>query len=251
MGADYRIGEYFTGDNTQRENPYFLFIDEFHSSHLLTLNYDSLLEILLFHMKRWKPDDGYGIDIVTEQQTLALPYQLPDRSRNLVLHLHGTFCVYPVEFYLEKDGTNSIEWIKNLDKPRYVFDPDSLTHRFFPYRRILPGPSYSFPYERVIAPVPDKAQELKRDFIQSVYRRAVSLIEKYDPVIAIGYRFSEYDSSSYRPLLQLISNLSKRLFVISPSADEIANRIEVNYDLRTVPIALTFAGWASNGFVLS
>jgi hypothetical protein len=248
MGADYYFGGQFTNENENIENPYNQFLQKFRDSHFITFNYDSLLEILLFHKKRWKPDDGYGINVHTEIR----PFELPKHSNNLVLHLHGSFCVNSVEVYFEKDRTSLIEWMKPLEKPQYVFDPHSITHRFSPYERIH-SRSYRDPFKRVIAPIPDKAKNINcSSFVVAVYKKAIFLIKQCDTIVSIGYRFGEQDVSSYESILKALSgsNKSKRLIVISPDAKEIVSRIKKDYHFEIIPLELTFGGWASKGFRL-
>ncbi|MBN1696704.1 MAG: SIR2 family protein [Spirochaetales bacterium] len=248
MEADYYIGGYFTNPYNDHSNkPYHMFLENFRDSHFLTFNYDSLLEMMLFMQKRWKPDDGFGIGVITDQKYLVKPIELPEKTSNLVLHLHGTLCVYQIEFYLEKDEKNKIEWIKHPEKPRYAFDPDSITDRFFPYRNLSQGPAYIHPRERVIAPVPDKAKDRDKEFIRSIEDKAISLIEKCNTLVAIGYSFSEHDFSSYQKLL---NSFDKTLIIITPDADTIKTKLQKHFNFNIITLNYTFAEWASHGFVL-
>jgi hypothetical protein len=40
---------------------------------------------------RWRPDDGFGVRLRIDLP--PCPPDLPHRSRNFVLHLHGSLCV--------------------------------------------------------------------------------------------------------------------------------------------------------------
>src|SRR5262245_58166753 len=61
MGADYFLGMGLCCG--QVTNSYLTFLERFRDSHFLTFNYDSLVEILLFHLRRWRPEDGYGMSV--------------------------------------------------------------------------------------------------------------------------------------------------------------------------------------------
>lgn len=248
MEADYYIGQEFTKDATEPGNPYWHFLEHFPDSHFLTFNYDCLVEMLLFRLGRWRPDDGYGVPVRAELEDLITRPALPEKSKNFVLHLHGTFCVYPIEFYLRQDNRGSIEWITPVEPAQFVFDPDSVAHRFFPFRRILPGPSYEYPPQRVIAPIPNKAPELTREFIQGTYAAALDQLKRGDTVVAIGYRFSRYDRESYDRILKTITERSLRLVIVSPSASQIAANLESELRIRSTPLPIGFKNWAEIGF---
>ena len=250
MEADNYIGQELTTKSISPISPYRLLLEHFPNSHFLTFNYDALLEMLLFSLGRWRPDYGYGIPVHAELENLVAKPTLPEKSNNLVLHLHGTFCVYPAEFYLKQNGRSFIEWITPLYPPQFMFDPDSIVHRFFPFRRAFPCPSYEYPYQRVIAPMPSKAPELTRPFIKSTYTAALDHVARADTAVAIGYRFGEYDIESYKPILRTIADRSLRLVIVSPSANIIAASLKYGFGIRSTPIAIGFRDWALRGFPL-
>ncbi len=143
MQADYYLTERLAAEDSR--NSYRTFLDHFPASHFLTFNYDSLIEILLFAAKRWRPEDGYGVPVDARLEAIQTP---PPRvsSQNLVLHLHGSFCVYASEFFVNwtSSGRSHTGVIEHRDTPLFRFDPDSITHRFFPYRREPPDQSYNY-----------------------------------------------------------------------------------------------------------
>lgn len=128
MSADYWIGKELTREGAL--NIYSKFFDRFDSSDFITFNYDSLIEIFLYHRNHWCPDDGYGVTVVTSDSDR--PVERPG-STSLVLHLHGTFCLYMSDHeFIDRTGEGTA-WYETLDPPRYNFDPYRIAKRFRPY----------------------------------------------------------------------------------------------------------------------
>ena len=158
---------------------------------------------------------------------------------------------YPSEFEKRREPGEAITWLHPLGRPRYGFDADSITTLYFPpYRRAMFNTGYVPIKERVIAPIPDKAQELKLPFISETYRRACSLVRESGTVVAIGYSFNHYDAASYGRILQsLTESLERELIVVSPDASEPATRIRHEYPhLRVTPLEITLKGSAADSF---
>lgn len=227
---------------------YSQFFDNFPSSHFVTFNYDSLPECFLVRRKRWYPHDGYGFPI-------GVGYRISNlSSMNLILHLHGSLCVYESSFdWDQHDGTM---WMKKRKSPLFRFDPGSIGSRFPMNSRAGqslgdPISSQDIPH-RIIAPVPSKAKVLKEEFIQKSYEKALDLISQSKRVITIGYAFNELDRASYDPILrQMCCTENISLIIIDPNAHEIVNRIKTEYSsLRITPIPYTLAQWASFEFPL-
>lgn len=139
------------------------------------------------------------------------------------------------------------------EKPLYAFDPDSISHCFPRYRRVMSQTGRVAIEERVIAPVPDKSEGLKQSFIRQSYERAVPLVRQTGNLIVIGYSFNPYDRVSYNPVLQALSQSSEReLVVVSPQAGELARRLSVEYPgIKIQPVAKTFGEWAADSFRVS
>jgi len=104
--------------------------------------------------------------------------------------------------------------------------------------------------ERVIAPVPDKAEGLKEPFIRDTCREACSRVRASGSLVAIGYSFNRHDAQSYRPILQSLAESGERkLIVVCPEASVLAARIRYEYPhLRVTPIEKTLKCWASDSF---
>lgn len=106
------------------------------------------------------------------------------------------------------------------------------------------------PGEQVIAPIPDKSEDLKQAFIQKSYSVALPFIRKTGVLVAVGYSFNPYDRVSYHRILEALGQSKERtLFLVSPEAKEVAKRISNEYlNLRVKPIEKTFSEWATDSF---
>jgi hypothetical protein len=273
--ADY----YFIPELRKRNNIYKDFIKKFQNSQFLTFNYDCLVESLLFNLKKWYPHDGYGLnlqveinelltsddsadvdeifkpmqeDLKTNSKKLSSDYLLKQKTKNLVIHLHGSFYIYSCEAYLSPTSTtnNVIESELKLMEPEYYFDPDVVTMHFYPYGRVRPNEGYELPEKRVIAPIPDKAAKLNQPFITEMYKKAKQLIA--DNIIAIGYDFNKNDEGSYKPLLERLTQNNGYLYIICPNANKVAKRLQQQFSKITIcAINSTFSEWGYNGFELN
>ncbi len=247
MRADFYLGESLAVRDSP--NSYRTFLERFAESHFLTFNYDALIEILLFALKRWCPKDGYGVPV--EAPLDAEPADLLLRSQSLVLHLHGTLYVYPSEFTVSWTETHRSHTglLKPRATPEFRFDPDATSLLFSPYRRVSPDHSYRYPDQRIIAPVPDKAEGLRATFIRAVHLRAIELASRATRVVSIGYSFNPYDRASYDRFLQTLASRNARVVLVTPDANAIARRLEENYPLiEWAAKPLTFREWVSRGF---
>ena len=247
MEADYYLASALAGANGS--NCYRRFFEAFAGLHFLTFNYDSLPEICLFQKRQWFPDDGYGVPVETELGTEGiLP---PDRkSESMVLHLHGSFCLRTSEFEIQGEPRGGLGWLVPLKAPKFKFDPDSLSHVFMPYRRVLPDLGYRATDDRVIAPVPNKSPQLGQAFVQAIYERACGLVRESGALVSIGYSFNVHDRASYGPILQALEkSQGRKLVVVSPGAQELADRVRGEYrGLSIVPVDRTFKQWAIENF---
>jgi hypothetical protein len=248
MEADYRIAQKLA--TAESPNSYREFFKWFNDAQFLTFNYDSLPEIFLSQDGGWRPEDGYGVPVSTE--LLSVTTQRDARSSSLVIHLHGSASVYTIESeILENPLAGEAELVLRA-QPLYAFDPDSISHCFPGYRRMM-SPTGRVPIkERVIAPTPDKSEGLKEAFIRQSYANAVRLIQQVGSVISIGYSFNPYDRASYAQLLDALRRTADRkLVIVSPQAGEVAERLSTEYpDLRVHAVEKTFGQWAADSFRL-
>jgi hypothetical protein len=244
--ADYFVA----GKLREIDNCYLRFLNSFPESHFVTFNYDSLVEILLFHLRRWCPRDGYGVEVNVEYEYQPSDY-VEKPSSQLVLHLHGSLCIFTERARTTRTKADAMDMLELREHPVFHFAPEEITFRFPPFNSVWPRLSgYEFLHERVIAPVPNKAEGLNKAFIQDVYTRAKELLSSSERLIAIGYRFNENDEESYGPLLETF-RLNKHAcgIIVSPEASKITGRLTSNYrDIRWIPKRLTFQEWAYQNF---
>ena len=248
MRADYYLVPELTREGSH--NCYARFFNRFETAHFLTFNYDSLVDVFLFRRGRWCPDDGYGVPVVADRDQVG---QAPSESHSLVLHLHGTFCLYISDHQFVDRTGSGIEWYEGVDPPRYVFDSDSISTLFRPYRRTLPTAGYEPVERRVIAPVPDKTNGLREHFVQRMYQRAGEILKSAEMLVAIGYGFGPADGASYIPLLEALQHANTpRVLIVDPVASSIAARLRP-YLVKTHVSALdlTLKQWVERECTLS
>jgi hypothetical protein len=247
MEADYRIAQKLA--TSMSPNSYREFFKTFRDAQILTFNYDSLPEIFLSQEGRWRAEDGYGVQVSTELAFGMTP--APDaRSSSCVIHLHGSACVFTIESEILGDPTAGVAELVLREKPLYGFDPDSISHCFPRYGRLMSRTRYVSIQERVIAPVPDKSEGLKQAFIRQSYANAAELIRQIGSVTVIGYSFNPHDRASYSRLLDALKQTAdRRLVVVAPQAGELGKRVSMEYpELRVHPIEMTFGQWAADSF---
>lgn len=239
--ADYYLSEHAC-------NSYRVFLDAFPSAPILTFNYDGLLEILALRMGQWRPEDGFGVNV-----EVCLPPQgksqveLPVRSTRQILHLHGSLYLYAQECEIVPRGLGSMGLLRLRDEPRFVFDPDSVTNGFHPFAHPAPGPLYSYPHERVIAPIPSKAEGRRGAFFRRVHQRAVTVLAQASRVIVIGYSFSPHDLESYGVLLRTLAGVT--VVIVAPEAVSLGGRLAPAWSsVDWLPIPRTFAQWVDSSF---
>lgn len=247
MGADYYIAQRLAASTTQ--NSYRKFFEQFSDAQFLSFNYDSLPEIFLSQNGRWFPEDGYGIPVQTEPASLANPVPRV-KSSSLVVHLHGSSCVFTIESRIDGNPVGGVAELIHLEEPLYAFDPDSISHCFPRYGRVMSITGHTRPDERVIAPIPEKSENLKQAFIQKSYSIALPIVRQAGLLLAIGYSFNPYDRASYHPILEALGQSKERtLFVVSPQAGGPAKRISNEYPaLRVKPVEKMFSEWAADSF---
>ena len=249
MAADYYIAQRLA--TSQTPNSYTKFFQHFDGTQFLTFNYDSLPEVFLSRSGGWFPEDGYGVPVQTESAFLAKP-ETRGKSVSLVVHLHGSACVFTIESRLEGNPVGGVAELIHLDEPLYAFDPDSISHCFPQYRRVMSITGHTRPDQRVIAPIPDKSRNLQEAFIQKSCDVALRLVRKFGTLVAIGYSFNAYDRVSYHRLLETLGQSGDRtLFVVALEAKRVGERLSPQYpSIKIRPIEKTFGAWAMDSFDL-
>ena len=246
-GADYYVAQRLARSETQ--NPYRRFFENFRDAQFLTFNYDSLPELFLSQNGRWFPEDGYGIPVQTEHAP-GVKSLTKVKSSSLVIHLHGSACVFTIESRIKGNPAGAIAELIHLGEPLYGFDPDSISGCFPRYRRVMSITGRTRPDQRVIAPIPDKSEDLKQAFIQKSYSVALPLVRQEGVLVTVGYSFNPCDRASYRRVLQALEQTKeKTLFLVSPQAGGLAKRISNEYPaLKVRSIGKTFGQWAADSF---
>ena len=241
--ADHYLAYELANFEDKSSNCYLKFFNKFKNSSFLTFNYDSLVETILFKLKRWYPHDGFGVSVKAILKNTDTKRK--DSSCCKVLHLHGSFCISTIDIDLETKSGDNISWLRLKKSPDYHFDPVRLTNLFLPYKKSKPFPNLEKTEQRIIAPVPDKAKDLtKKSFIQDTYKKAKSLLRSSDTLVSIGYSFNSLDKNSYECLIQ---SFDGRHIIIDPDAEGIARRLkESNYSAHFIPCVATFKEWVDN-----
>ncbi len=215
MEADYYLVPHLAPGGALERNLYSQFLNDFETNQILTFNYDSFVELLLFKRGKWRPEDGFGVPVQAEIVAhLVKPPILPEVSRQVVLHLHGTCCVYPIEISIES-RPESFDLLRLRDEPLFVFDPERLGSLFLPFTHAA-GLAYRHVEERIIAPVPSKAAGLSGEFVKRVYERARKLLGSSSQVVCIGYSFNEHDRESHELLMGSMKGC--QAIVVAPDA---------------------------------
>lgn len=248
MEADYYLTPRLSPGGKRENNAYLRMLQDFTSAPILTFNYDSLVEILLLRLGHWRPDDGYGVPV---QAKLISPPEnsqtLPRNSLRPVLHLHGSLCVYPASFWIEKQPERKFGMLRPKVEPDFIFNPYSTGLCFVPFEQVPPGPSFRFPPERVIAPVPNKAAGLHGEFISRIHKKAVEIVQSIQTIVSIGYSFNPNDRTSYLPLLKAVRGA--RILLVVPEAQKLVPRLISEYpgvEWRAIP--MTFREWVAGNY---
>lgn len=114
MDADYYVASKLASPNTR--NSYIDFFDSFPQANFLTFNYDSLVELFLFRLARWYPEDGYGLPVLTEVFSEAIQRGCR-KSSSKVVHLHGSLCVRASEFEINPSDGRQFASLEILEEP--------------------------------------------------------------------------------------------------------------------------------------
>jgi hypothetical protein len=245
--------DHYTGGALARVagNAYARFVQRFSGVPILTFNYDSLLELILYAHGMWRPEDGFGIPVRAHQHPYVNTSQLPQRSVTQVLHLHGSLCVYASEFEVVHKEGRMMDLLQPRDRAHFEFDPDKLSSHFPAFLSEPADYSYRHTDERIIAPVPRKAEGLSQSFVSDTYHSALKLLATRNTIVAIGYSFNVHDRESYDLLLRALSRKRGGLVLISPDPDEATRYIQREYPgIGTTPFPVTFAEWAMRDFHL-
>lgn len=249
MKSDYYLVPRLLPSPGAAPNSYSKFFTRFRGSQFLTFNYESLPELFLLRQGDWYPHDGYGMPVIAEVAA-GHDHLFGRSSISLVLHLHGSLCLYTSSFTFETTPGESVAWYKTLPTPKFLFDPDSISPLFTPLQRLPPVLGYEPIERRVVAPVPDKTEGLRKEFSDSVYGRAAEVLATSTmPLVTIGYSFNPHDRASYQPILSTLRSRNSKLVLVCPDAAAIHTRLSSEYpDLQVEAIPNTLKSWADADF---
>lgn len=228
-------------------NAYIRFLRDFQESPLITFNYDSVLEILLCSEGLWSPRDGFGISVQAQEKTIRKGPPPIRKSQRSIFHLHGSLCVYTSTYYFNKQQGHEYPIYQEYDEPKFIFDPLQLGKCFYPFERIPPSIDYTPIVDRVIAPIPDKAEGLKGEFITAMYKKTINLLNIAKQIVVIGYSFNRNDNVSYVKLLA--AAVGKPVLLISPDAEKIIVNLRSEYtNIRWMHKSMYFKDWVKEGY---
>ncbi len=241
--ADYHLAHGLASANTS--NCYRRFFEKFTDANFLTFNCDSLPETFLFKMEKWYPHDGYGVRV--EARVPVVQSNLPRyKSASHVLHLHGSLCIRTSESEIVGNPSGGALVVPR-EHPLYTFDPSSISANF--HGRHYRHAGFDPVRDRVIAPIPDKGEELKRAFVRESYTRALAMVCAAENLVAIGYSFSPYDQVSYGKVLKALTEAHRKLVLVSPEARKLEARLRCEYaSLEIEPVEKGFASWVAASF---
>lgn len=250
QGADHYLAARMA---CRTDTPYATFFQKFKKANFLSYNYDCLAELHLLSQGRWHPKLGFGMK--TEgSYSIALGDQVQAPLENesaIVLHLHGSLYLYPVETNISEADGSGTRWFTLRSRPRFLFDPDSLCRDFPAFPRPELDPGYSPPASRFIPPISDKESSLEATYYRLIAARAAELLREASVVISIGYSFAECDGPSYDTLLKQLFTEGKSLLIVNPSADQVVPELVGRYSIYSPSIQsipLTFAQWVAADF---
>jgi len=241
------------------------FFEKFKDHQFLTFNYDSLVECFLMKLGYWNPEEGYGVPVKVgtpawrKTKEAAGEYCNNFNGLSKVLHLHGTFCVYASDCEITKNSNNSSYGLIQDSEPRFIFNPGCIGKLFGNYKGcpLTQGFEQENPLSsiyasrRIVAPIPDKTDGLKKLFVEKMYKSATKLIKESGKLIVIGYSFNPLDIGSYKPIIRALAGAENpTMLLVSPDADKacsIINRYMQNPKINLIPVNKPFKDWVSIG----
>lgn len=247
---DRRHHEDFLTEDQSRWSELQAFAHKLHRGDaIITFNYDSTLERVLFKSGLWTPDDGYGFRVrLQKSQTDQTPVAYGD-SAVTTLHLHGALGWYPTwpvyEFYRADAEQRANELPSEVIEEPVSLDPVFLSE--LGVQGLDPWLSTgSYMSQCLLHPSYLKAfgPSIKRPIFLKLWRRAAQALRSAEKIFIIGYSLPEADSAA---LTLLLTNCDRERFQIVNSNPEDANRLR---RLLTTDWlnnnALSFCDWLSD-----
>jgi hypothetical protein len=231
---------------------------------LLTFNWDTILDRVLWESGRWYPDDGYGVTFgyVLDETWQRTPRHVP-ASELQVLKLHGsTNWLIP---YVSFDLRNGIR--------QAMFQPGTqhvpvcyfrCTHDLPSYHDLyLPGGPfcYDFPpnhpelpengwlYPMIVPPSRVKYYEDLPDLLPLLWKTAADRMRQADEVIIIGYSFPATDEMSWELMEEAIRWGRIRVTLVDPYPDGVARRLKARLG-KAITLDINPIGFAEYAHLL-
>jgi hypothetical protein len=225
---------------------------------VLTFNWDTILDRVLWESGRWHPDDGYGVTFgyVLDEAWQRTPRHVP-ASEHQILKLHGsTNWLIP---YVSFDLRNGIR--------RAMFRPGTqhvpvcyfrCTHDLPSYHELYApgGPfCYDFPpnhpelpengwlYPMIVPPSRVKYYEDLPDLLPILWKTAADRMRQADEVIIIGYSFPATDEMSWELMEEATRWGRIRVILVDPYPDAVAQRLKARLG-RAITLDIKSIGFA-------
>jgi len=206
---------------------------------IITFNYDLLLEQELWKLRKWIPLDGYLIGSLNEADALLkkvieeIRSVGVERSKVSLFKLHG-----------------SLNWDKYPDGDLLIGVTDHETGECYFDGIKAKGPSIGQPYQgrhSLIGMPPSFLKVFPNKEFNELWSKAMNAVRKAEEIYIIGYRLPIADAMAHLLIGQI--KRSCPVYVVKPTAKELAERIRKNFRLDNV-IALDyeFSKWVSTGF---
>jgi hypothetical protein len=208
---------------------------------VITFNYDSTVERVLLDLGKWSLSDGYGTDLVFQQNDYdTTPVSFP-HSKVKVLHLHGAVGWYikpvfspEIDLSVEGGGAISHEALSAaLLKTEIALDPlllqglgiyhvdASLPRRPPNEYQIMLHPSFLKQYG---------GEDRRNRIFNQLWRMALDALRNAEEVTIIGYSLPPADSAAWTLLHTGCER--GRTVVVNPSKADLMNRYS---NLLTIP----------------
>jgi hypothetical protein len=217
---------------------------------VITFNYDSSIERVLWHERKWSPSDGYGTTLVFQKSRSDHTPVLFPQSKVKVLHLHGAIGWYrkpqiKSDYPLPEDG-GFISRDALTPAPletRISLDPMFLQNMgivgvdaSLPYRppddyQILLHPSFLKDYG---------GEDTGNDVFVGLWKKASESLREAEQVVIIGYSLPPADSTAWT--LLLTSCDGRRTTVVNPDA-AVMSRYRILLRLPLLSRAEDFRSW--------
>lgn len=208
---------------------------------VITFNYDSTIERVLLNLGKWSPSDGYGTQIVFQQNDFDAAPVTFQPSKVKVLHLHGavgwyTKPIFSPDLDLSVEGGGAIPREALSAAPletEIALDPlllqglgvynrdASLPRRPPDEHQIMLHPSFLKEYG---------GQDRRNRIFNRLWKMALDALRCADRVAIIGYSLPPEDSAAWT--LLHTGCTKERTEVVNPSKSDLMNRYS---DLLSMP----------------